>query len=105
MRANSSGFSALICVLAKPASTARHRTALSAGAGSVAAVGERFRMVGPSTWLLRHGGDALLQLRRGTGALRRCPLDQLPEPVLPHERWVLDAVRAHALPAISTYGC
>ncbi len=33
-----------------------------------------------------------------------CALDALPDPVVPHERWVLDALRAGAVPPITTYG-
>ena len=36
--------------------------------------------------------------------LRRCALDALPEPVVPHEQLVLDGLRAGNLPAILTEG-
>lgn len=36
--------------------------------------------------------------------LRWCPLDDLPDPVVPHERFVLDHLRAGTTPAITTYG-
>jgi 8-oxo-dGTP diphosphatase len=36
--------------------------------------------------------------------LRWFPLDDLPEPVVPHERFVLDGFRAGTLPAITAYG-
>jgi 8-oxo-dGTP pyrophosphatase MutT (NUDIX family) len=39
-----------------------------------------------------------------SGGLRWCALDALPEPVVPHERWVLDALRAGAVPPITTFG-
>ena len=32
------------------------------------------------------------------------PLAQLPDPVVPHERYVLDGLRAGALPVITTFG-
>ncbi|GAA1795469.1 hypothetical protein GCM10009795_046220 [Nocardioides hankookensis] len=36
--------------------------------------------------------------------LRWCPLDALPEPVVPHERSVLDALRTGTTTAYSTFG-
>jgi 8-oxo-dGTP pyrophosphatase MutT (NUDIX family) len=36
--------------------------------------------------------------------LRWFALDALPEPVVPHERYVLDALRTATLPTITTYG-
>jgi 8-oxo-dGTP diphosphatase len=39
-----------------------------------------------------------------SGDLRWFRLDALPEPVVPHERAVLDALRAGPVPAILTYG-
>jgi 8-oxo-dGTP diphosphatase len=36
--------------------------------------------------------------------LRWFPLDALPDPVVPHERAVLDAVRTGAVPAVVTFG-
>lgn len=36
--------------------------------------------------------------------LRWCPLDALPEPVVPHERWVLDHWRDGTLPPVVTFG-
>jgi hypothetical protein len=36
--------------------------------------------------------------------LRWFALDALPEPVVPHERYVLDALRTATLPAITTHG-
>ena len=36
--------------------------------------------------------------------LRWFPLDDLPEPVVPHERFVLEGFRAGTLPAITTFG-
>ena len=39
-----------------------------------------------------------------SGGLRWCALDALPDPVVPHERWVLDALRAGAVPPITTFG-
>lgn len=37
-------------------------------------------------------------------ALEWFPLDALPEPVVPHERQVLDALRGGAVPAVSLFG-
>jgi 8-oxo-dGTP diphosphatase len=39
-----------------------------------------------------------------SAGLRWCPLDGLPDPVVPHERFVLDGLRVGDLPAITTYG-
>lgn len=39
-----------------------------------------------------------------SGGLRWCTLDALPEPVVPHERSVLDALRAGVVPPIMTFG-
>ena len=39
-----------------------------------------------------------------SGGLRWFALDALPDPVVPHERWVLDALRAGAVPPITTFG-
>ena len=36
--------------------------------------------------------------------LRWCPLDALPDPVVPHERSVLEAVRTGTTPAYTTFG-
>jgi 8-oxo-dGTP diphosphatase len=36
--------------------------------------------------------------------LRWCPLDDLPDPVVPHERFVLDGLRAGDLPSITAVG-
>jgi 8-oxo-dGTP pyrophosphatase MutT (NUDIX family) len=36
--------------------------------------------------------------------LRWCPLDALPEPVVPHERSVLEGLRSGTTPAYSTFG-
>jgi len=36
--------------------------------------------------------------------LRWCPLDRLPEPMVPHERYVLDLLHAGGLPAVTSYG-
>ncbi len=36
--------------------------------------------------------------------LRWCPLDDLPDPVVPHERFVLEGLRDGHLPSITTYG-
>lgn len=39
-----------------------------------------------------------------TAGLRWCALDALPEPVVPHERWVLTALRSGSVPSISAFG-
>jgi hypothetical protein len=39
-----------------------------------------------------------------SGGLRWCALDALPEPMVPHERWVLDTLRAGPVPPITTFG-
>ncbi len=39
-----------------------------------------------------------------SAGLRWCALDDLPDPVVPHERFVLDGLRAGALPAITAVG-
>lgn len=39
-----------------------------------------------------------------SGGLRWCALDALPDPVVPHERFVLDGLRAGGLPSITTFG-
>jgi 8-oxo-dGTP diphosphatase len=46
------------------------------------------------------------RLMEAARAAKMCwfPLDALPDPVVPHERLVLDGMRAGDLPAITTYG-
>lgn len=39
-----------------------------------------------------------------SAGLRWCPLDDLPDPVVPHERFVLDGLRGGDLPAITAVG-
>lgn len=39
-----------------------------------------------------------------SGGLRWSRLAELPDPVVPHERFVLDGLRTGALPAITTFG-
>jgi 8-oxo-dGTP diphosphatase len=39
-----------------------------------------------------------------SGGLRWYALDALPDPVVPHERWVLDALLAGTVPPITTFG-
>lgn len=39
-----------------------------------------------------------------SAGLRWCGLDDLPDPVVPHERFVLDGLRSGDLPAITTFG-
>ncbi|MDT7710363.1 MAG: 8-oxo-dGTP diphosphatase [Pseudonocardiales bacterium] len=52
------------------------------------------------TWT---GEPRLLETAKAA-ALRWCPLDALPDPVVPHERFVLDGLHAGDLPAITTFG-
>lgn len=52
------------------------------------------------TWA---GEPRLLETAKAAD-LRWCPLDALPEPVVPHERFVLEHLRAGTTPAITTYG-
>lgn len=39
-----------------------------------------------------------------SAGLRWCALDDLPDPVVPHERFVLDGLRCGDLPAITAFG-
>lgn len=39
-----------------------------------------------------------------SAGLRWCPLDALPDPVVPHERFVLDGLRTGGLPTITVFG-
>jgi 8-oxo-dGTP diphosphatase len=52
----------------------------------------------------RWAGDPLLLEAAKAADLRWFPLAELPEPVVPHERYVLDGLRAGTLPTITTYG-
>lgn len=49
------------------------------------------------------GQPAALEADRSAG-LRWCPLDALPEPVVPHERYVLEHLAAGTLPSVTTFG-
>lgn len=49
-------------------------------------------------------GEPRLRETAKAADLRWCPLDDLPEPVVPHERFVLEHLRAGTTPAITTYG-
>ncbi len=53
-----------------------------------------------TTWV----GEPSVQEPGKTGGLRWCALDALPDPVVPHERWVLEALRSGAVPPITTFG-
>jgi 8-oxo-dGTP diphosphatase len=52
----------------------------------------------------RWTGEPTVREPAKSGGLRWCALDALPEPVVPHERWVLDALRSGAVPPITTFG-
>ncbi|WP_219413075.1 NUDIX domain-containing protein [Pseudonocardia nigra] len=52
----------------------------------------------------RWTGDPCLMEAAKAAELRWCTLDALPEPVVPHERFVLDGLRTGTLPAISAFG-
>lgn len=49
------------------------------------------------------GEPRTMEPARSAG-LRWYPLDALPDPVVPHERFVLDGLRAGGLPSITTFG-
>jgi 8-oxo-dGTP diphosphatase len=52
----------------------------------------------------RWGGEPRLLEAAKAADVRWFPLAGLPEPVVPHERYVLEAVRAGSLPAITAWG-
>jgi 8-oxo-dGTP diphosphatase len=52
----------------------------------------------------RWAGEPTVREPNKSGGLRWCALDALPEPVVPHERWVLERLRAGAVPPITTFG-
>jgi 8-oxo-dGTP diphosphatase len=52
----------------------------------------------------RWSGEPRLVEETKAADLRWFPLGGLPEPVVPHERYVLDGLRAGTLPAITTFG-
>jgi 8-oxo-dGTP pyrophosphatase MutT (NUDIX family) len=49
-------------------------------------------------------GEPVLQERDKAADLGWFPLDRLPEPVVPHERFVLEHLRAGDLPRVVTFG-
>jgi 8-oxo-dGTP diphosphatase len=49
------------------------------------------------------GEPSVREPRKAVG-LRWCALDALPDPVVPHERWVLDHLKDGPLPAVTTFG-
>jgi 8-oxo-dGTP diphosphatase len=49
-------------------------------------------------------GEPRIVEPRKCGDLRWFPLDALPEPVVPHERFVLDALRGGAVPPLTHFG-
>jgi 8-oxo-dGTP diphosphatase len=49
-------------------------------------------------------GDPVVRESAKCADLRWFPLDSLPDPVVPHERRVLECVRAGAVPPIMTHG-
>ncbi len=52
----------------------------------------------------RWSGEPTVREPRKTGGIGWFTLDALPEPVVPHERWVLERLAAGTLPAISEFG-
>ncbi len=52
----------------------------------------------------RWSGEPRLMEAAKAADLRWFALDALPEPVVPHERYVLDALRTATLPTITTHG-
>jgi 8-oxo-dGTP diphosphatase len=52
----------------------------------------------------RWTGEPEVREPEKSGGLRWCALDALPEPMVPHERWVLDTLRAGPVPPITTFG-
>jgi|SRR6478735_1086221 len=52
----------------------------------------------------RWTGEPTVREPAKSAGLRWCALDALPDPVVPHERWVLDALRSGAVPPITTFG-
>jgi 8-oxo-dGTP diphosphatase len=49
------------------------------------------------------GEPRVLEPRKAVG-LRWFALDALPDPVVPHERWVLEHLKDGGLPAVTTFG-
>jgi 8-oxo-dGTP diphosphatase len=76
--------------------TAMHRTQ-----GNGKAVDERVDFFFTCT---RWSGEPSVREPRKTGGLGWYPLDALPTPVVPHELWVLDRLRAGSVPAITAFG-
>jgi 8-oxo-dGTP diphosphatase len=52
----------------------------------------------------RWTGEPELKEAAKAAEMRWYPLDDLPDPVVPHERFVLDGLRTGDLPAITVYG-
>lgn len=52
----------------------------------------------------RWSGEPRLMERAKSAELGWFPLDELPDPVVPHERFVLDALRAGSPPRIAAFG-
>lgn len=52
----------------------------------------------------RWAGEPRTMEPERSGGLRWCALDALPDPVVPHERFVLDGLRAGGLPSITALG-
>ena len=52
----------------------------------------------------RWSGEPTVREPRKSGGIRWFALDALPEPVVPHERWVLEHLAAGTLPAITEFG-
>ncbi len=52
----------------------------------------------------RWAGEPAVREPHKNGGLRWSRLDELPDPVVPHERFVLEHLRAGTLPAITTFG-
>lgn len=52
----------------------------------------------------RWAGEPRTMEPERSGGLRWCALDALPDPVVPHERFVLDGLRTGVLPSITSFG-
>jgi 8-oxo-dGTP diphosphatase len=76
--------------------TAMHRTH-----GNGQAVDERVDFFFTCT---RWSGEPIVREPHKNAGLRWSRLDDLPDPVVPHERFVLEHLRAGTLPSITAYG-
>jgi 8-oxo-dGTP diphosphatase len=76
--------------------TAMHRTH-----GNGQAIDERVDFF--FTCTVWSGEPQVLEPRKAVG-LRWFMLDALPDPVVPHERWVLEQLKAGDIPAVTTFG-